>query len=427
MPIAHKRDKGWDVYAVVDTETTGLNPGLRHRIAEVAVVHVDADGRLEREWSTLINPQRDLGPQRVHGIRAAEVRRAPTFHQVAGQLADLLEGRMIVAHNLPFDLGFLNYEFGRVGVDVPLSVELGLCTMRLAPHYLHDAGRSLRDCCLAAGVPQHGQHDALSDARAAAGLLRVFLSATSEVPPWESIRARACECQWPDLPILAVEPMTRSATYRPDEHFLSRLVGRLPRVPDPPQSDDYLAVLDRALIDRHISASEADELTVTARDLGLDRAAVVTLHRDYLAALAIAALADGVVTDDERHDLATVACLLGLSADDADTALEATPTSTEPSSASFAGRFGLQPGDLVVLTGQMTEPREVWENRAFLAGLNVGANVTKKTRLLVAADPDSLSGKARKARDYGIPVVTEDAFANLVARLRHATAGGQNA
>jgi len=45
--------------------------------------------------------------------------------------------------------------------------------------------------------------------------------------------------------------------------------------------------------------------------------------------------------------------------------------------------------------------------------------VTKKVKLVVAADPDSLSGKARKATDYGIPIVTEDAFAVMLQRLGH--------
>jgi hypothetical protein len=74
-------------YAVVDTETTGLFTGFRHRIAEVAVIHVDPDGTVTDEWSTLLNPDRDLGPQAIHGIRAADVRRAPRFEEMAGDLA----------------------------------------------------------------------------------------------------------------------------------------------------------------------------------------------------------------------------------------------------------------------------------------------------------------------------------------------------
>ncbi|GGO78922.1 BRCT domain-containing protein [Nonomuraea cavernae] len=77
-------------------------------------------------------------------------------------------------------------------------------------------------------------------------------------------------------------------------------------------------------------------------------------------------------------------------------------------------RFELQPGDQVVFTGEMDDDREVWEGRARQAGYLPHPNVTKKVRLVVAADPDSLSGKARKARAYGIPIVTPHAFVGML-------------
>ncbi|MEK8226445.1 hypothetical protein NKG05_10785 [Oerskovia sp. M15] len=60
-----------------------------------------------------------------------------------------------------------------------------------------------------------------------------------------------------------------------------------------------------------------------------------------------------------------------------------------------------------MLTGAMTRAREEWERDARAAGLSPWPNVTQRTRVVIAADPDSLSGKARTARRYGIPVVGE--------------------
>jgi DNA polymerase-3 subunit epsilon len=77
---------------------------------------------------------------------------------------------------------------------------------------------------------------------------------------------------------------------------------------------------------------------------------------------------------------------------------EAAPTHT---------RFALTAGDIVVLTGEMQRPRAHWHDELTSRGFVPGAGVTKKSKLVVAADPDSLSGTARKARDYGIPVVSE--------------------
>jgi DNA polymerase III subunit epsilon len=56
----------------------------------------------------------------------------------------------------------------------------------------------------------------------------------------------------------------------------------------------------------------------------------------------------------------------------------------------------------------------VWEARAAKAGLHVGRDVTRHTHLLVAADPDSMSGKAQKAARYGIPVVHPAAFLKML-------------
>src|SRR5690606_28022084 len=97
-------------FAVIDFETTGLFAGGHDRVVELAVVHVSPDGVIEGRWETLVNPGRDLGPQHIHRIRAADVLRAPSFEQIAPQLLQLLAGRVIVAHNARFDLQFLAAE-----------------------------------------------------------------------------------------------------------------------------------------------------------------------------------------------------------------------------------------------------------------------------------------------------------------------------
>jgi len=105
-------------FAVVDVETTGLYPRT-DRVVEVAVVHVSAEGQITAEFSTLINPGRDVGPTRIHGIRAQDILHAPSFSQAAAALWQMLDGRVLVAHNVPFDVRFLDAEFGRCGVSLP--------------------------------------------------------------------------------------------------------------------------------------------------------------------------------------------------------------------------------------------------------------------------------------------------------------------
>ena len=86
------------------------------------------------------------------------------------------------------------------------------------------------------------------------------------------------------------------------------------------------------------------------------------------------------------------------------------------SGAERTGGFHLQPGDQVVFTGDLSLPRDKFVALAEGLGLKHGG-VNKGTKLVVAADPDLQSGKAAKARSYGIPVITEAAFARLLADL----------
>ena len=105
-------------FAVVDVETTGLFFS-KDRVVEIAVVRLDEDAAVVDEFSTLINPRRDVGQTRIHGIAAADVVDAPTFEEAAALIWALLAGRVLVAHNVRFDFGMLDAEFGRCGVRLP--------------------------------------------------------------------------------------------------------------------------------------------------------------------------------------------------------------------------------------------------------------------------------------------------------------------
>lgn len=401
------------MYAVLDVETTGLFN--KDRVIEIAIAHVDRDGRVTDQWETLVNPMRDLGPQELHGIRAADVRKAPTFDQVAGDILFRLAGRIPVAHHLAFDSRLLTHEFLRLGQDLPDLLDLGVCTMQWANYFLPGSGRSLRDCCLAAGIGNERPHAAMSDVLATAELLALYLNSMGPEPLWADRYALARDLRWPIRPAGLAEPVCRGAGAHEGADFLARLVGHMPRVADPPQADTYLALLDRALLDRHISAAEADALVESAARLGIGRATALELHRGYLRALAAAALADGEVTDAERQDLHRVAELLSLPPHAVAAALQPGPAGAPPAR---GHEFQLSAGDVVVLTGSFAESKQHWANRLEVAGLKVAPNFTKKTALVVAADPDSMSGKAVKARQCGIPVIGTESLDLVLARIR---------
>ncbi|MFI6792094.1 BRCT domain-containing protein [Nonomuraea sp. NPDC050383] len=284
--------------------------------------------------------------------------------------------------------------------------------MTEAVRFLPAAPRTLAGCCAVADIPLGKHHDALIDARAAAELLRHYLALAHPESPWGACLTAAFATAWPAVSRGAANLVRRGASAERDSHFLARLLDRLPRACDTVQADPYFALLDQVLLDHHISATEADMLIALAARLDLSRADALRLHHDYLSALAHAAKADGVVTAAERHELDLVAALLGLPPAAVEQALA---TAAPPQHLTTAGGFRLQPGDLVVFTGDIAGGRESWEERARQAGCVPHSTVTKRVRLLVAADPDTMSGKARKARAYSIPIVTPDAFARLAS------------
>jgi len=412
-------------YAVIDFETTGLFSKSSHRVIEVAVVHVDEGGRITGQWDTLINPGRDLGRQDIHRIRAADVMQAPTFEQIAPQLIELLSGRVLVAHNARFDTGFLLAELDRLDYEGELKLE-GLCTMQLAREFLPGAGRRLADCCAAYDIPLVDAHRALADAVATAQLLAAYLAEAPDAPGWGQIVAAAAASPWPPFPGEPSRWVSRDdvAPAGPTQpaSWLDRITVKLPEFAGPAEQLDYLPLLDLCLLDRDLSTHEARALVQLAEDLGIDRASCVALHERYFADLAHVAWADMVLTETEIADLITVAQLLGLpptavaAAMQAPQVLDVAVAVAAAASAASPERFVLTAGDIVVLTGEMVRPRADWHAELTLLGFVPGAGVTKKSRLVVAADPDSLSGKARKARDYGIPVVSEAGLSSLLGR-----------
>lgn len=167
-------------FAVVDVETSGLSHS-QHHVLQVGVVTVDGDGNVLGRWSSLVRPRNRwffrVGPTHVHGIRRRDVRKAPPAEQVMHQLAGRLEGARFVAHNAPFDLGFVRKAADQAGVDLP--IEQPLCTLRLSRALDPERTMShkLTDVCERYGVSLDRPHDALADAEATAAILPHLLRA----------------------------------------------------------------------------------------------------------------------------------------------------------------------------------------------------------------------------------------------------------
>ena len=388
--------------AVLDLETTGF--GASDRVIEVGVVLFDEHLTVESTWQTLVQPDRDIDNTHVHGISATDLVHAPKFAGIAAELAELLDGRVLIAHNAPFDTRFLAAEFARLDVDLPDAATWSLCTRVLSRSHLPGAPQRLADCLSCVGLDNELPHAALADATATGELFRVLVTA----------HGARCEgvspLPWPvlDLPRAALLARGADSTDVEAAHWLERLTDHVPDT-GVAEVDRYRRLLRAALLDHHLSRSEIEQLLAAAADLGLGRDEVAEIHLDYLRQLAVEAWADGVVTASERTHLHDIAVQLAVDPASVD-ALLAEPVYGE------AEDTYLQPGDRVAFTGDLTLGYDAWEQRARSAGLEVGG-VSRKTVLLVAANPDTMSGKARKARKHEIPIVDETAFARMLRDL----------
>ncbi|MBV9697478.1 MAG: DNA polymerase III subunit epsilon [Gammaproteobacteria bacterium] len=166
---------------VLDTETTGLEPELNHRIIEIGCVELLNRRRTGRTFHRYLNPEREIddGALAVHGISRTELDGQPRFAEIAEELLAFLSGAELVIHNAPFDLAFLDAELARL--PVAQSSLASLCkildTLALARE-LHPGQRnSLEALCKRYAIDDSARelHGALLDARI---LADVYLAMT---------------------------------------------------------------------------------------------------------------------------------------------------------------------------------------------------------------------------------------------------------
>lgn len=103
----------------LDTETTGLYPDHGHRIIEIAAVEMIQRRPTNNHFHVYLNPEREIDPaaQEVHGITLEFLQDKPLFNAVAEDFVAFIKDAEIIIHNAPFDVGFLNMELGRIGMQ----------------------------------------------------------------------------------------------------------------------------------------------------------------------------------------------------------------------------------------------------------------------------------------------------------------------
>ena len=151
-----------------DTETTGLDPLTGDRVIEIAALELVGDLPTGRHYHTLIDPGRDIAEEasRVHGYTRAHLVGQRKFGEIVDEFLAFVADDMLIAHNAPFDFGFLNAELARL--DLPsIGLARMIDTLDLARARFPGLPNSLDALCrrFAIDLSERTTHNALLDCR----------------------------------------------------------------------------------------------------------------------------------------------------------------------------------------------------------------------------------------------------------------------
>jgi len=295
-------------FAVIDIATTGFSPANGDRIVEIAIARIDARGVIHDEYATLVDPGRDVGPMFVHGISTSEVRGAPTFADIAGEILDLMDDAIVVMHDGAFVERFLEAEFARADVQLPLTP--ALCTSWLARRTLRTPDHTLRTLARHAGRTTLDTAAAMGAVRTIAALLPQMLAVHGQ--PLRYL------CGLRPMPELDCDALARTRVVEQRDRtdgWMASLMARR-RLPSAAAGEvdaqRYLDTVTAALADGRLLGGEAQTLARLGASAGLGAPQVEALHGRLVEHLRAAALTDSILTTGQIRQLRTAAGALGL-------------------------------------------------------------------------------------------------------------------
>jgi DNA polymerase-3 subunit epsilon len=151
-----------------DTETTGLEPSQGDRVIEIAALELINELPTGRHFHALINPERDVPAEatRIHGFTNADLAGKPVFAAIAEEMLAFFGDGRLIAHNAPFDFGFLNAELARLNLP-PLDPGRMVDTLALAKQRFPGVPNSLDALCRRFSIDLSARttHNALLDCR----------------------------------------------------------------------------------------------------------------------------------------------------------------------------------------------------------------------------------------------------------------------
>jgi len=302
--------------AIFDFETTGLNAGA-DRVVEVSVVRIEPGKEPQLVLDTLVNPNRKMAATEIHGITDEDVKDAPKFEDVAGNFLRSIYDCVISSYNIYFDIGFLQYELGRLGFP---EIPPHLCLMYMRPLL----GLGSR-CCLEAACAHHGfkhpnAHQSAADVLSASKLWPIYLQTIEQLglKRFEDLTKLK---SYKFLESLVLEPLKPPAAEKLPS--ATRLKSRSKKAEQPIAAEvqtvtikldalhSYWEALKAVLSDLDISHGEVKYLEKKKKDLAISNEEIRALHARMFGNLISRTVEDRVLNDKECLTLRSLYRCLG--------------------------------------------------------------------------------------------------------------------
>ena len=161
-------------FAVVDCETTGVNPET-DRILQLAAIIVNGNGEIVDQFDTVVKPESPAtyhhGAEHIHGISAEQVSQGMPLREALEKLCSISEGNLFTAHNAKFDINFIHAESRRVGLERQVEQYIDTLALSRKTDTEKERRHSLDALCEHYGIERERAHEAVADATATAQLL----------------------------------------------------------------------------------------------------------------------------------------------------------------------------------------------------------------------------------------------------------------
>ncbi len=417
-------------FSLIDLETTGLFKN--DRIVEISIRKVDFQGNEIEHLNTLVNPERDVGPQSIHKISALDVQNAPVFSELVGNILSIIDNSVLVGHNINgFDIKFLSKEFEKAGLNFIYNEENTLDSLRFAKElkYPLKLEKLYKSIVKGSSIKKINFHKASEDTKA---LLNIFK--TNDFKNWV-LRQQVTPIFFEDIPEKSKSLATRGEGLESVSSFIESIKYSEKIIDlefDEFNLNQYSIALQSYIEDKEVSDEEIRKIQEFVSEFNISIDEARQIHKHILDTYTDIALLDSKITDEEMYKLRQISKLLGIenyleeSIENSgnnniknkllDKTISVLPLKRESNFyiEDLKGKLVCFTGDILVVSSGQEYDKDGLTSVSKNKGINISSTLNKKVDILVAQDVFSQSSKIQKAKNYGIRILDSNDFARKI-------------